>query len=165
MNLSGWIYETFTGSTGVLPDSRWPTWNAPQGLLTAGTTGLGEELSVFTLDQPVSRLVISKLTGAGFSTGIQVIEVTGVAGDYNENGVVDAADYVVWRKNRNTTNVLPNDLLGGTIDTPQYNQWRTHFGQAGGSGASAGLAGVPEPAIGVQLTLLAVAMSIARRRK
>ncbi len=36
-------------------------------------------------------------------------------GDYNSNGVVDAADYVVWRKTDGT--------LAG------YNTWRAHFGE------------------------------------
>jgi hypothetical protein len=165
VSVAGWAYEIVSGSTGVLPDSRWPTWNAATALLTAGASGLNEELSVFTPDAPVSRLVISKTTGGGFSTGIQVIEVTGTAGDYNDNGAVDAADYVVWRENRNTTNVLPNDALGGTIDTPQYNQWRSHFGQTSGSGASAIAAPVPEPMVAVQIIILSAGMSIARCRR
>jgi hypothetical protein len=52
-----------------------------------------------------------------------------LVGDYNDNDVVDAADYVVWRNNVGTSTELPNDSLDGTIGTAQYNQWRTHFGQ------------------------------------
>ena len=33
-------------------------------------------------------------------------------GDYNDDGTVNAADYVVWRKNEGTMNVLPNDAIG-----------------------------------------------------
>ena len=54
-------------------------------------------------------------------------------GDYNGNGVVDAADYVVWRKG-----------LGTTFTQTHYEIWRTHFGQSAGSAVS--LASVPEPA-------------------
>ena len=45
------------------------------------------------------------------------VEITGsfFSADYNQNGTVDAADYVVWRKN------------DGTPDG--YNTWRTHFGR------------------------------------
>jgi hypothetical protein len=69
----------------------------------------------------------------------------GVAGDYNNDGNVDAADYVVWRDNQNTTNPLPNDPIGGTIGVDQYDTWRANFGRtAGGSGSN--LAAVPEPA-------------------
>jgi hypothetical protein len=58
-----------------------------------------------------------------------------LTGDYNNNGIVDAADYAAWRDNQDTTHVLPNDPLGGTIGVAQYNQWRSHFGQTAGSGA------------------------------
>jgi hypothetical protein len=62
----------------------------------------------------------------------------GLAGDFNNNGSVDAADYVVWRKG-----------LGTTYTQADYDVWRAHFGQTIGSGtgatgsASAGTA-VPE---------------------
>lgn len=49
-------------------------------------------------------------------------------GDYNDDGVVDAADYVVWRKNEGTMNTLPHDPNGGIIDSDQYNTWRANFG-------------------------------------
>jgi hypothetical protein len=52
----------------------------------------------------------------------------GQAGDYNDNGTVDAADYVLWRKNENTSNPLANDPIGGTIGQAHYNQWRANFG-------------------------------------
>jgi hypothetical protein len=68
-------------------------------------------------------------------------------GDYNEDGSVDAADYVVWRKSD-----------GSQED---YNTWRTNFGRTAGSGGGAlASAAVPEPAsialCGVILGLLAM---------
>jgi hypothetical protein len=64
-------------------------------------------------------------------------------GDYNLNGVVDAADYVVWRKTLGGTNVSAYSGADGdgdtTIDQDDYVVWRTHFGQTlppPGSGAS-----------------------------
>jgi hypothetical protein len=39
----------------------------------------------------------------------------GIAGDYNDNGVVDAADYVLWRDNLGLTTVLPNDPTPGMV--------------------------------------------------
>ena len=65
-------------------------------------------------------------------------------GDYNDDGTVDAADYVVWRKNEGTENALPNDGLGGTIGSGHYDQWRTHFGETAPGGAG-GTGAVPEP--------------------
>jgi hypothetical protein len=50
-------------------------------------------------------------------------------GDYNGNNTVDAADYVVWRKNEGTMNPLPKDPIGGEIGQGQYDNWRANFGQ------------------------------------
>jgi hypothetical protein len=82
---------------------------------------------------------------------------TAVAGDYNENGVVDAADYVVWR-DRMGTGSLPNEggISPGTVDAADYNFWRSRYGATAGSGISAALGGsaVPEP---VTWTLMLIA--------
>jgi hypothetical protein len=74
--------------------------------------------------------------------------VTILPGDYNNNGVVDAADYALWRANQGTNHAIPNDPIGGTIGAAQFAQWRAHFGQTAGSGSGAIVSGgaVPEPA-------------------
>jgi hypothetical protein len=83
-----------------------------------------------------------------------------LAGDYNDDGKVDAADYVVWRKVEGTTTLLPNDLFGGMIDERQYNQWRANFGEPAGGGSSASAnATVPEP-VTIVLFLLSFAVSL-----
>ena len=41
-------------------------------------------------------------------------------GDYNRDGTVDAADYVVWRSG-----------LGTTYTQADYDVWRANFGQTG----------------------------------
>jgi hypothetical protein len=57
-------------------------------------------------------------------------------GDFNGDAIIDARDYVVWRKG-----------LGTTYTQADYDVWRAHFGQTAGSGASIGAsAAVPEPA-------------------
>jgi hypothetical protein len=69
-------------------------------------------------------------------------EITaGLAGDYNFDGTVDAADYVVWRK-------FDNSPAG-------YTNWVADFGRRiGGGGASP----VPEPGAFVTVLLLAAGM-------
>ena len=88
-------------------------------------------------------------------------------GDYNNDGTVDAGDYVIWRENFGTTNVLPNDPFGGTIGTAQYDTWRSHFGQtagaAAGVGSSTGLA-VPEPMSLFLISTLVAWVVLSRRR-
>lgn len=87
----------------------------------------------------------------------------GTTGDYNNDGKVDAADYVTWRKAQGTTTVLPNDPVGGTIGTAQYNNWRANFGNPPGAGSSLGGGSVPEPASAV-LLVIGLAVFCPRRR-
>ncbi|MEX0611511.1 MAG: PEP-CTERM sorting domain-containing protein [Pirellulales bacterium] len=80
-------------------------------------------------------------------------EPPAVAGDFNNDGSVDAADYVAWRANDGTNNALPNDDgLGTPVGLAHYELWRTNFGNTTGGGAAAGA--VPEPG---SLLLLALA--------
>jgi hypothetical protein len=73
-------------------------------------------------------------------------------GDYNRDGVVDAGDYVVWRK---------TDVNGPT----GYDTWRTNFGEPGGSGSVAGAnVTVPEPATLMSLIVAAVGIGMRRRQ-
>lgn len=68
-----------------------------------------------------------------------------LAGDYNENGIVDMADYTVWRDNLDAApGTLPNDIDGGTIGSAQYATWKTNFGAQPAAANVAGQA-VPEP--------------------
>jgi roadblock/LC7 domain-containing protein len=68
-------------------------------------------------------------------------------GDYNHNGIVDAADYTIWRDTLGSTSDLRanGDTTGasvGKIDQADYTFWKNRFGQSG-SGAGAAIA-VPE---------------------
>ncbi|HEY3393187.1 MAG TPA: hypothetical protein VGK58_10790, partial [Lacipirellulaceae bacterium] len=77
------------------------------------------------------------MASAASITTIVRDNLSNLLGDYNLNGTVDAADYVVWRKNPSAH--------GG--DPAGYNTWRTNFGSTlgAGSGLGGGTA-VPEPA-------------------
>jgi hypothetical protein len=89
----------------------------------------------------------------------------GLAGDFNEDDKVDAADYVVWRKFNGTNTALPNDNgLGTPVGAAHFNLWRANFGDmGGGSGLSTG--GVPEPTSLALMALASLACSIARSRR
>jgi autotransporter-associated beta strand protein len=93
---------------------------------------------------------------------ISVVTSPGVSGDYNAEGKVDAADYVAWRKFRNTNMPLPNNPDPLPIGDDQYESWRRRFGQvaAGGAGGT-----VPEPAGFVVLMLAAITFAVAFRRR
>ena len=84
-----------------------------------------------------SSIELPALPGLAWNTDQLAAGVLSVVlpGDYNFDGTVDAADYVVWRK-RNGSQT-------------EYNTWRSNYGKPPGSGSSsaAGIqAAVPEPA-------------------
>jgi hypothetical protein len=72
----GWPTNDFSGTTGVMPNSSWPVWNPAAGTLVSGTSGnLNEELFVLTPARNINRLVITKLTGSGWSTDITFLSL------------------------------------------------------------------------------------------
>jgi hypothetical protein len=91
-------------------------------------------------------------------------------GDYNGNGTVDAADYVVWRKMLNQS-VTPGSGADGTgpggtpdgvVNDLDYSFWRSQFGStSAAAGTASNAAAVPEPAT---LTLLLFLISAIVRR-
>lgn len=102
-----------------------------------------------------------------FSTSdIMVSPATTVlAGDYNNNGAVDAADYTMWRNNQGAAaGTLPNDVDGGVIGSAQYARWRANFGTRRATSSSEAQA-VPEPYM-CDLVAIGIAafVSPARRR-
>jgi hypothetical protein len=78
-----------------------------------------------------------------------VIVPDDLPGDFNSDGRVDAADYVVWRKT--------DGMQEG------YDEWRTNFGRTAQSGAAGQSAAIPEPAA-ILLLLAALAAGLASRR-
>lgn len=81
------------------------------------------------------------------------------SGDYNGNHVIDAADYVVWRKTLGQTGVglKADGNLNNQIDANDFAFWRSRFGQTAGSGSSLGSpdgAMVPEPSVGYLIVIL-----------
>lgn len=71
--------------------------------------------------------------------------------DFNNDGIVDAADYVIWRKYNGTS--VPPGTLGdadgnGQVDNADYQIWRGQFGTSPGaaSAAATGIASGPAAA-------------------
>jgi hypothetical protein len=84
----------------------------------------------------------------------------GVSGDYNNNGVVDAADYVLWRNG----GALQNDPTPG-VQPADYTTWRANFGRTAAGGSAMLAAAVPEPATGFTLLCAAVIAGLSIRRR
>jgi len=69
-----------------------------------------------------------------------------LAGDYNNDGTIDAADYSVWRDVFGAEGAeLLNDPTPGVVDENDFAYWREHFGESLPVGAGSRLAVVPEP--------------------
>jgi hypothetical protein len=94
-----------------------------------------------------------------------------MVGDFNADGIVDAADYTVWRDTSGQTVVAfaGADANGDMhVDAKDYALWKANFGVAApqtvlGSGSLAGATGVPEPGTGVMLCVAIVLMACGRR--
>lgn len=88
-------------------------------------------------------------------------------GDYNRDGMVNLADYTVWRDQLGATVTAIGDgadgNLNGEIDLGDYQVWKDHFGQAANN--IMGLAGttIPEP-VGILPMLGACALLAAQRQ-
>jgi hypothetical protein len=110
---------------------------------TANFTGAIRRFELTNVD-------VAALRDIGWST-VPQIEVQ--PGDYNGNGIVDAADYVVWRKG----------LADGN-----YATWRANFGESlSGAGSASFEAGAPEPASAALAAIVAMLLGTANapRRK
>jgi hypothetical protein len=87
-----------------------------------------------------------------------------ISGDYDGNGAVDAADYVVWRQNEGGPGgswTLGDYEPDNDVDSADYDFWRGHFGNTSGSGAGAA---VPEPiSFALVLTALLPVATVRRR--
>lgn len=119
-----------------------------------------------------------KFNRIGFLMGGNLdLDLGPFAGDYNGDSAVDAADYVIWRENNNTSISLPNDSTPGTVDDSDFTVWATNAGKKVGTivlsnveiaSGTVGLAtgtSVPEPATLAMAIVAALAFGTARRKR
>jgi len=101
-----------------------------------------------------------------YTTGVLSIAAGGLAGDYNQNGTVDAADYTVWRNSSGQlgTGLAADGDGNGQIDVGDFAVWKQHYGETAGSGSnSLAHSTVPEPAAIVMLLMgILLVMNVRR---
>ncbi len=96
---------------------------------------------------------------------VQGVDTGSIAGDYNEDGTVNAADYTVWRDHLGQTFDLPNegdDVSTGMVDQDDYDFWKENFGDANLSLGIASITGTIDidlingfvPSVGNMFTIL-----------
>ena len=164
---NSWALRVNPHDPAASPLALYAVADADPGIRTPGVNLLMESkgLGISNPGNPVTNLV--PLTNDEFATRQflypSLTRDVVVTGDYNGNGIVDAADYTVWRNTFGQTVFWKGDGAdgdqSGTIDAGDYDFWRMHFGEVVGEMATA--AGVPEPGT---LSLLAIAVGSAVAR-
>jgi hypothetical protein len=87
-----------------------------------------------------------------------------MAGDYNLNGTVDAADYTVWRNNLGAPpGTNPNDVDLRVIGTAQFVTWKANYGMTLSPLGAADSIAVPEPTGLAILSLGGLLLCLSRR--
>jgi hypothetical protein len=111
----------------ALDSAAWPAWFSDLGLSD----------------------VYGTLIPQGPEADIGAAEFVRLPGDYNSDGIVDAADYVVWRKSLDQTELaLAADGNGdGEVNAEDYAVWRANFGRLHLTGARVATAASTLPAI------------------
>ncbi|QDV71930.1 PEP-CTERM sorting domain-containing protein [Botrimarina mediterranea] len=126
----------------------------------AGAVSLGSAYNSLVGSEDLAFLWTNS-QGEVYNARVEYIgAATKVGGDYNDDGVVDAADYTVWRDNLNTNNTLPNDATPGSVTQADYVLWSNNYGK---SVAASFAAAVPEPGAALLMSVAAV-LSACRRR-
>jgi hypothetical protein len=137
-----------------------PTAGQTFTVLTAASVGAvsltlgGPDAALFTLIKNPTSLVLQAIGSH-------------VAGDYNLDGAVNAADYTVWRDQlgKNVTSGTGADGDGnGVVNANDYSFWKTRFGNVSGSGSASQVGAVPEPSSVIIVVLAGLAMTLVGRR-
>jgi hypothetical protein len=161
-DFGGTMTATVTDATHNYTATISPLANDPWNLETAPLDRFGIVIRTTSgaVRNGVFDLTISNVTYTGGTA------VVGVPGDYNNNGNVDAADYVLWRKG---VAPLANevDVTGGAgvTNAGDYTAWRARFGNPPGSGSGLGAGAVPEPTTALLASLAGLAMVASWRRR
>jgi hypothetical protein len=121
--------------------------NAGESWTRAGASG--DDLSF-----PAEAIYESSIDHPGGDVGspgfVAGLATPTLPGDYDGDGTVDAADFIVWQKSDSSPN--------------GYAVWRMNFGRTAESESAAASTAVPEPTALVLLVLLGTAVSVRRWR-
>lgn len=167
--------RTMTGAAAVVAyddntTAGWPNNNDAGSIFMANLTSNPAIGSSWTLannnNSRAPQQVLSELIdhpgGDVGSPGFVFGQTVPLDGDYSGNGVVDAADYVLWRHALQTGTALPRDATPESVSAADYDLWRGNFGQTGGAGTALLGESVPEPTSSV-IGIIASMLFLRRR--
>jgi hypothetical protein len=116
-------------------------------------------------DVELDLLNAFQYTMPAWSVTTLVLISDGLTGDFNRDGMVDAADYTVWRDSVGQIgNTAADANEDNVVDVADYAFWKANFGQSESVGAGA-LAAVPEPATLVLLLAVSGPALLRRQRR
>lgn len=129
------VTARFGDSSVARPDvSLWAEGELISDDIDATTAGVTEVAFDVTVDDGELNLAIDGPTNTGWALSSLTLEeqtpVVTLAGDYNDDGVVNAADYSVWRDAEGTGQFLPNDATPNVVDQSDWQVWRDNYGAA-----------------------------------
>lgn len=141
-------------------------------LVLANDAAAGEPESVTGLRLSAAGRYYAQVTGASEIVQLYRLDLSAVAlaaslpGDFNFDGAVDAADYLVWRAASGTTGLgIAADANGDqVVDAADYDIWRANFGGTAASTTAIQLASVPEPSAMTLVFVASVAWLCRRQR-
>ncbi|MEN1679705.1 MAG: chondroitinase-B domain-containing protein [Planctomycetota bacterium] len=139
-------------------------WRQGQATFTVGSSDLGVplelRLGMRERDAEIDAIVLSLNAGLSDAELDELFAATAsVPGDYNGDGVVNAADYTVWRDGLNP---IADGDGNGAIDVGDYAFWSARFE----AGITVGAAGtVPEPVLWPLGLAFATVNECARMRR
>ena len=117
-----------------------------RGLASGGFRGLLDNLYVYSDARTPAEILadVRAVLGAGYVPAPDA-EVDHDPGDYNRDGIVNAADYTLWRDLVGQSvplGTLADGNRDGMIDAADYGVWKSHFGVVtppglGGTGSAA----------------------------
>lgn len=150
--------EVWFDVTDYLEDVRTGTPDNGLAILSGTADGIQIHFNGSDLAEARPRLVVA-------SGMIPVIGPT-LAGDFNSDGVVNAADYTLYRDNLGTSFNLGGNgneagASAGVVDAADYALWSANYGS---TAAGSALQAVPEP-VGVALVGAGLAMTFGFNRR
>lgn len=129
--------------------------NVTSGSRIATIGGEGTFLIIYS--SATDEVVLSNFIPANF-----------LAGDFNHDGVVDAADYTVWRDSLDQTGIAPytsGDANGdGAVTSADYQEWKNNFGVSTSNNQKHNVP-VPEPYVLSLLIACVVSYSLPNSRR
>jgi T5SS/PEP-CTERM-associated repeat protein len=121
-------------------------------------------------EDKIYQFSINYAAGSSANDVVLTTQSSIIVGDFNSDGAVDAADYVVWRKLKGSSGAKYFGADGngnGIVDDADLAQWRSHFDMrsGGGSGAEYESAKIPEPATITFFAILFGALGVKVRQR